>query len=146
MCHEDKDLVKIIAYLESRTSLTLCCTLDSQPYCCNCFYVIDKSKMVFYITSSLNTHHASIMLTSKNVAGTVHDQQRSVLQIKGVQYTGEITLLEQEQASIAREQFCRAYPVARLKKAPMWQIKINTLKMTDNTLGFGKKRHWARYD
>ncbi|VEI62926.1 Uncharacterized protein conserved in bacteria [Serratia fonticola] len=29
-------------------------------------------------------------------------------------------------------------------KAPIWQIALQEVKMTDNTLGFGKKLHWAR--
>jgi len=139
-------LDKIISYLSSKTSLTLCCVDKGIPYCCNCFYVLNKDLMAFYITSSLNTHHASIMLASPNVAGTVNDQLNSILHLKGIQYSGEIKLLKGEDELKARQLFCSAYPIAKLKKAPMWEIKLSTLKMTDNRLGFGKKRIWSRDD
>jgi uncharacterized protein YhbP (UPF0306 family) len=29
-------------------------------------------------------------------------------------------------------------------KAPVWQLSLQEVKMTDNTLGFGKKLHWTR--
>lgn len=146
MSNDNDILDKIIAYLVSKTSLTLCCVDDGIPHCCNCFYVLDKNLMVFYLTSSLSTQHASIMLTAPKVAGTVNDQLSSILYLKGVQYSGEIRLLENEDELKARRLFCAAYPIAKLKKAPMWEIKLNTLKMTDNKLGFGKKLRWSRLD
>ncbi|WP_392565366.1 hypothetical protein RHO15_07095 [Utexia brackfieldae] len=144
---DDGDVLdKITAYLLTRTSLTLCCVDQNQPYCCNCFYVLDKSRMVFYVTSSLNTHHARIMLTAPQVAGTINEQVNHFLQIKGVQYTGRIRLLDDEEALAARDLFCQSYPIAKLNIASMWEITLDTLKMTDNRLGFGKKRLWCRHD
>jgi uncharacterized protein YhbP (UPF0306 family) len=29
-------------------------------------------------------------------------------------------------------------------KASVWRLDLHEVKMTDNTLGFGKKLHWAR--
>jgi len=34
--------------------------------------------------------------------------------------------------------------VALVLKAPVWEIRLDELKFTDNTLGFGKKLHWLR--
>jgi uncharacterized protein YhbP (UPF0306 family) len=34
--------------------------------------------------------------------------------------------------------------VAVAMKAPVWRLKLNYIKMTDNTLGFGKKLLWDR--
>jgi uncharacterized protein YhbP (UPF0306 family) len=28
--------------------------------------------------------------------------------------------------------------------APVWEIRLDEVKFTDNTLGFGKKMHWQR--
>ncbi|RKS84662.1 hypothetical protein DES39_1873 [Orbus hercynius] len=146
MGKDHDDLNKIITYLTKKTTLTLCCVDKEVPYCCNCFYVLNKAKMMLYITSSFNTHHANIMLKSQQVAGTINDQARSVAYIQGVQYTGQITLLNNEDEQQARNLFCQAYPIAKLKEAPMWAITLSMLKMTDNKLGFGKKFLWHRAD
>ena len=29
-------------------------------------------------------------------------------------------------------------------RAPLWEIRLDEIKMTDNTLGFGNKNHWLR--
>ncbi|MBJ4294868.1 hypothetical protein JGE43_18630, partial [Salmonella enterica subsp. enterica serovar Typhimurium] len=36
------------------------------------------------------------------------------------------------------------FPVARVLPAPVWEIRLDEIKFTDNTLGFGKKLHWLR--
>lgn len=146
MMGQGDTLDKIVAYLVEQTTLTLCCVDQGTPYCCNCFYVLDRSSMVFYITSSLNTHHSSVMLKNHKVAGTVSGQTQSITHIQGVQYQGSIRLLADDDEDKARRLFCAAYPIAKLKKAPMWEIMLNTLKMTDNQLGFGKKWLWSRDD
>ncbi|EFG2129663.1 hypothetical protein BRV05_000298 [Escherichia coli] len=34
--------------------------------------------------------------------------------------------------------------VARMLSAPVWEIRLDEIKFTDNTLGFGKKMIWLR--
>nr|MDM9317472.1 hypothetical protein [Escherichia coli] len=36
------------------------------------------------------------------------------------------------------------FPVARMLSAPVWEIRLDEIKFTDNTLGFGKKMIWLR--
>jgi len=43
-----------------------------------------------------------------------------------------------------RERYNRRFPVARMMPAPVWAIRLDELKFTDNTLGFGKKFIWHR--
>lgn len=144
MGDQQTDLDKIITYLSSQTSLSLCCVDDGMPYCCTCFYVLDAQRISFYFSSSLNTYHANIMLKSSRVAGTVADQTQSVMHLQGVQYQGRVKLLMDEEEKRARQLFYASYPIAKLKKAPMWEIMLNSLKMTNNKLGFGKKLLWSR--
>ncbi|EGF0722467.1 hypothetical protein IBO59_003311 [Salmonella enterica] len=40
--------------------------------------------------------------------------------------------------------YIRRFPVARVLPAPVWEIRLDEIKFTDNTLGFGKKLHWLR--
>ena len=53
-------------------------------------------------------------------------------------------LLSGEEAEAARARYCKRFPIARAMKASVWRLDLHEVKMTDNTLGFGKKLHWAR--
>lgn len=77
----------------------------------------------------------------------VRDGQRSaetVALIRGVQFKGEIRLLAGEEAVAMRKRYVSRFPVARMLSAPVWEIRPDELKFTDNTLGFGKKLYWLR--
>ena len=69
---------------------------------------------------------------------------KTVALIRGVQFTGEIRRLGEEESAEPRARYNRRFPVARVLSAPMWEIRLSELKFTDNTLGFGKKLHWTR--
>lgn len=43
-----------------------------------------------------------------------------------------------------RKRYVKRFPVARMLSAPVWEIRPDELKFTDNTLGFGKKLYWLR--
>ena len=64
--------------------------------------------------------------------------------IRGLQFKGEIRRLEGEESDAQRQRYVRRFPVALALKAPVWEIRLDELKFTDNTLGFGKKLHWLR--
>ncbi len=78
------------------------------------------------------------------VAGTVNGQPKTVALIRGVQFKGEIRRLEGEESERARQAYNRRFPVARMLSAPVWEIRLDEIKFTDNTLGFGKKMIWLR--
>ena len=69
---------------------------------------------------------------------------KNVALIRGIQFTGEIRRLQEEESAAPREQYNRRFPAARVISAPMWEIRLHEMKFTDNTLGFGKKLHWYR--
>ena len=78
------------------------------------------------------------------IAGTVNGQPKTVALIRGVQFKGEIRRLEGQESEAARNAYNRRFPVARMLPAPVWEIRLDEVKFTDNTLGFGKKMHWLR--
>ncbi len=45
---------------------------------------------------------------------------------------------------LTEEKTRRRFPVARMLSAPVWEIRLDEIKFTDNTLGFGKKMIWLR--
>ena len=71
-------------------------------------------------------------------------EAKSIALIRGVQYRAEAVLLSGEEAEAARARYCKRFPIAGAMKASVWRLDLHEVKMTDNTLGFGKKLHWAR--
>ena len=138
------DVNAIIRYLNKQHVLSLCCRNEETFWCANCFYVFDAARMAFWIMTESKTQHGALMAQQPQVVGTVSGQTKTVMLIKGIQYRGEAQLLQGEQEQRARAAYCQRFPVARAASAPLWEIRLDEIKMTDNTLGFGKKNHWLR--
>lgn len=100
--------------------------------------------MVFWLMTEAHTRHGLLLQQQPRIAGTVNGQPKSVLLIKGVQYSGEIVRLAGVEEKTAREAYCQRFPVARKASAPLWEIRLQEVKMTDNKLGFGSKIAWQR--
>lgn len=129
-------------YLQKQHVLSVCA--GKPVWCANCFYIFNPQKRVFWIMTEQDTRHGALFASDPQVAGTVSGQTKTVLLIRGVQYSGRIRRLGGEEHEQAREAYVKRFPVAMKVSAPLWEIQLEELKMTDNTLGFGKKRHWRR--
>lgn len=139
--------VKIISrYLSKNHVLALCAHADGDIWSANCFYVADIERMSLYFMTELKTRHGSLMHKNPHVVGTIATQPKTVALIQGIQYSGSATLLEGEEDRAARALYCEHFPVAAAMKAPVWQLRLDEIKMTDNTLGFGTKLMWKRED
>lgn len=134
----------LIRYLKKQHALSLCATNGDDLWCANCFYVFDGASMAFWLMTEPDTRHGALMQANSRIAGTVNGQPKSVLLIKGVQYQGIIQLLSGEREAVARHAYQKRFPVAKKVTAPLWEITLDELKMTDNALGFGKKIVWQR--
>ncbi len=113
-------------------------------WCANCFYVFDAAAMALWLMTEPHTRHGGLMLNNGWVVGTIAPKPKSIALIRGVQYRAEAVLLSGEEAEAARARYCKRFPIARAMKASVWRLDLHEVKMTDNTLGFGKKLHWAR--
>lgn len=140
------ELPIISRYMKKLHVLTLCVGGNSELWCASCFYTYDETEVAFYIMTETSTRHGEIMLRSPAVAGTIAGQPKTVMLIKGVQFSGQATQLQGEEAVAARERYTQRFPIARGASSPIWRLRIDALKMTDNTLGFGTKRHWHRHE
>ncbi|MCU5773386.1 YhbP family protein [Erwiniaceae bacterium BAC15a-03b] len=141
---ESESLTAIVRYLKKQHVLSLCCGDAQDLWCANCFYVFDAERVAFWLMTEPDTRHGALMQRQALVAGTVNGQPKSVLLIKGVQYRGQIMVLSGETEARARAAYCKRFPVAKKVSAPLWEIRLDELKMTDNALGFGKKLLWQR--
>ncbi|UQC72664.1 hypothetical protein C0560_18475 [Lelliottia sp. AC1] len=137
-------LAAISRWLAKQHVVTWCVHQEGELWCANAFYLYDPERVAFYLLSEDKTRHAQMSGPQAPVAGTVNGQPKNVALIRGVQFKGEIRRLEEEESDAMRKRYTRRFPVALALSAPVWEIRLDELKFTDNTLGFGKKLHWLR--
>ncbi len=134
-----KDLQKIDKFLKEHHVLSLATSDGVELSSCNLFYTFDKDSISFIVASSDDTGHIKNIQKNNQVSGTVVLETKIVGKIKGVQFRGDfITLTDKSLAKL----YFKTFPYALAMNPKLWQIKVNYFKMTDNTLGFGKKIIW----
>lgn len=135
----------ISLFLEKQTCASICC-IDEQgnPYCFSCFYVFNNGDGILYFKSALSAHHSPILLKNPVVAGTVLPDKLNTLQVKGIQFEGELLPADHLLAKKAAAGYYKKNPAAVVIPGEIWTIRINHIKFTDNTLGFGTKITWYR--
>ena len=135
---------RIIDFIKAHHLLTLATTKDNIPYCANCFYVYDEKKNWLIFSSDKKTKHAQDYIANPNVAGSIALETKEVSKIQGMQLLGTILELKDEELKIAKKQYLKAFPYARLMELHLWAMQLTFIKMTHNRLGFGKKLLWAK--
>ena len=135
---------QIIDFINEHHLLTLATAKENNPYCANCFYVFDEQKNWLIFSSDKKTKHAQDFIANPNVAGTIALETKEVSKIQGVQLLGTILKLKGEELKIAKKQYLKAFPYARLMKPKLWAMRLTFIKMTHNKLGFGKKLVWEK--
>ena len=130
---------KIEDFIRKHHLLTLA-TNGERLWCCSMFYAYDLESVSFIVASDEDTEHMSHVAHNCNVAGTVALETKTVGKIQGVQYAGVM----QSCPEPLKHLYFKAFPYARVMNPTLWRIRIDEIKMTDNTLGFGKKIMWKR--
>ena len=78
------------------------------------------------------------------VSGTIQPDRLNPLALKGVQFNGEVLKANKTVSEIASAFYHKKYPFALAVPGEVWTIQVDMIKMTDNTLSFGKKLVWQR--
>ncbi|WP_324172341.1 hypothetical protein [Sulfurimonas sp.] len=133
------NLQKIISFIDKHHVMSLASTDGTTLSVCNLFYAFDENEVSFVVASSEDTTHIQNILKNHLVAGSVVLETKTVGKIQGLQFRGVFLPLENEKL---KKTYFKTFPYAIALKPKLWQIKINYFKMTDNTLGFGKKIIW----
>ena len=135
---------KIINYISTNKVFTIATCNNHVPYCANCFYVFDSTTNTLIFLSDDETRHIIEAKKNKNVAGTINTDVISVAKIKGIQFIGQFICPEEAQEEAFYLMYYKKFPFAKAKPSKIWGINLTFIKMTDNTLGFGKKLIWER--
>lgn len=134
------NLNKIDSFLQKHHVMSLATFSGSELSACNLFYAFDKEEHSFVVASSDETTHVRHILKNPSVAGTVVLETKTIGKIQGVQFKGEFSLLQETKL---KKLYFNKFPYALAMNPKLWSIKVNYFKMTDNTLGFGKKIVWT---
>ncbi len=135
---------RIVKFIKKHHVLTLATSQGVQSWCCNCFYAIDSSKMELYFLSDESTRHGSEMLKNEMVSGSIVLESKIVGTLQGIQFMGTAYLPSGDALHSAKNSYLKRFPYAIASNSPVWTVKIDFIKFTDNTLGFGKKLLWER--
>ncbi len=130
---------RIVKFIAKHHVLTLATTNgEGQPYVANCFYAYDRKRNRIVFTSDSTTRHGAEMSADGRVALSIVLETRIVGRVQGIQATG---IAERGDAE-AHACYIKRFPYAAVAPLTLWMVYPTMFKLTDNTLGFGKKLIW----
>jgi len=135
---------RIIRFFKKHHVLTIATSVDSEPWCANCFYVCLEDENALVFTTDPETRHGKEFLKNKIVAGSVVLETPIIGKIRGIQFQGIVSEPEGELSERARKLYLKRFPIAMLMDTHLWVVELTLVKMTDNRLGFGKKIIWTK--
>lgn len=136
---------KINLFLQKQTCSSISCIdEEGSPYCFSCYFYFNADTGTLSFKSSTDSYHANLLRNNPNVAGTVLPDKLNKLSTKGIQFRGILLNTDDELARDAASKYHRHHPLALALKGEVYTIKLNQIKMTDSSMGFGKKIHWDR--
>lgn len=132
------------SFMESQKNLTLCTAVDNAPHCASCFYAYVSEGHFVVFKSDKKTQHVYNAFINDKVAGTIIPDIDKTGTIKGIQFIGKFIVPTGAFAEQVKKKYYGKYPFALAFAGDLWGIELQSVKMTDNTLGFGKKLSWER--
>ena len=130
---------RIVDFFKRHHVLNLATVSGSgEPYCAACFYAYDKERNRLIFTSDDSTRHAQEMLQNAKVACGITLETRIVGKVQGAQICG----IAQRGDEQDKKAYIKRFPYAAVAPLNIWAVEPTFIKLTDNTLGFGKKLIW----
>lgn len=136
---------EIIKFLLNEKFATISCIDDGgAPYCFNCMYSFNSKDSLFYFKSSPGSRHSLFIEKDNRIAGTILPVKPDMLALKGVQFSGRVLDKDDILCRNASRRYHLAFPLAISMAGRVYVVKIEGIKLTDNTIRFGKKLTWER--
>jgi uncharacterized protein len=135
---------RVIRFFRKHHVLTICTTVENEPWCANCFYVYLEEENALVFTTDGDTRHGKEFVENPMVAGSVVLETMIIGKVRGIQFQGTVSEPEGEMLSKARRAYLKRFPPAVLMDTRLWVVRLTFIKMTDNRLGFGKKLIWTK--
>ena len=136
---------KITQFLQTQTCCSISC-LDEEgnPYCFSCYFSFDAASGTLSFKSSPDSYHAILISKNPNLAGTVLPDKLNKLSTKGIQFRGIRLSADDKFSQEASIKYHKRHPLALAIKGEVYTVQLNQIKMTNSSMGFGKKIHWER--
>lgn len=134
----------IIAFLKAQTAFTIATCVNDVPYCASCYYAYSNDHNLLVFKSSINTLHIQNGIRNNRVAGSILPDKLITGKVQGLQFEGTFCQPSGELYNEAKMAYYKKYPFALAIPGDLWAVSLNSLKFTDNTLGFGKKIRWEK--
>ena len=131
---------RIADFIGRHHVLTLATSVEGEPYCAACFYAYDKERNRLIFTSDDTTRHAQQMIANAKVAIGITLETRVVGKVQGAQICGSVKPAQEGDKTL----YIKRFPYALVADLTLWRLEIEYVKLTDNTLGFGKKLIWQK--
>jgi uncharacterized protein YhbP (UPF0306 family) len=139
---------RIIKFIKEHHVLTLATSKDNIPWTSHCFYAFLEEDNALVFTTDKNTRHGAEMEHNQLVSGGIVLETKEVGKIRGMQLSGTVrnhnNESEKRLSSRTKQAYLKRFPFAILMKTNLWILQIDSIKFTDNRLGFGKKLTWQR--
>lgn len=134
-------LEKIVSFIQQHHVMSLATAVGEEVSACSLFYAYEKEKKCFVVASSDETLHIQQINKNPKVAGNILLETKTVGKIQGLQFRG---LFSQTEDESLKKLYFQAFPYAKIMKPKLWRVDVEYFKLTDNTLGFGKKIIWEK--
>ncbi len=132
-------------FIANTDVFTLATCHRGKPYCCSCFYTFDREGKRLIFKSETGTRHVTELLLQPQIAGSILPKSLAIGKVKGIQFTGQaLPLQETEDYDRTKKLYYKQFPIALTMGGQLWAVELETIKMTDHTLGFGNKLRWER--
>ena len=135
---------KINSFLKENSLFSFSTSINNIPYCASCFYTYSSEEKYLVFKSKSTTKHIINALSNNSVAGTILSKSSTLGEIKGIQFNGTFIEPTNTLLSNLKKIYYKQFPFALPMSGDIWAIEITSIKMTDNTLGIGKKILWQR--
>jgi len=141
---------RIVKFIQAHHVATVATSADNRPWTAHCFYVFLEEKQMIVFTTDTETRHGQEMADNHKVAIGIALETKRVGKIRGVQIEGTARYLDpkspdpdqQKLFQTVKKAYLKRYPYAVLMKTTLWTVQLESIKLTDNRLGFGKKLLW----
>lgn len=132
-------LEKIENFIAEHHVMSLATSYEDELSVCSLFFVYDVVSRSFIVASSDETTHIKHIKQNSKIAGNILLETKKVGEIKGLQFKGEFTTVTENRLKLS---YFKKFPYALALNPTLWQIEVDCFKLTDNSLGFGKKLIW----
>jgi len=135
----------IANFITQQTVASVCCTdQEGALHCFSCYYAYNDNQQMLFFKTSDDSLHMQYLLKNPVLAGTILPDKLNKLKVQGIQFNGQLVATSHPQAIDAGKLYYRRHPIALAMKGTVYTIRIDLLKMTDNTLGVGTRLVWDR--